>query len=267
MPSPFPGMDPYLENPAFWSDFHARFINYWCEALADRLADHYKARIDERVNLVEVHPQKIRRFEPDVTVTRTPRTPGTAPAAGGVATLEPVVVPLLIEEETRETFIQVLHRRDRTLVAILELLSPPNKEEPDRSVYLARRNTLLHHPVHLVEVDLLLKGQRIPLGDDYPAGQYFALVADATRRSDCDVYAWTMRQPLPPIPIPLLLPDPPVWIDLAAVFATTYERGRYARSIDYNQPPPVSLRGDELTWTLERARSSEPAQARLASEG
>ena len=46
-------MDPYLESPAFWSDFHATFINYWREAIADRLPDHYEARIDERVNLVE----------------------------------------------------------------------------------------------------------------------------------------------------------------------------------------------------------------------
>src|SRR5262245_39599863 len=139
MPSPFPGMDPYLESPAFWPDFHARFINYWCEALSDRLADHYEARIDERVNLVEVQPQKIRRFSPDVAVTQRPGSPGAAPVTSGVATLEPVVVPLLIEEETRQTYIQILHRRDRTLVAILELLSPSNKEEPDRSTYLARR--------------------------------------------------------------------------------------------------------------------------------
>jgi len=249
-------MDPYLETPAFWSDFHATFINYWREAVADHLPDNYEARIDERVNLVEVQPQKIRRFEPDVAITQGPRSPGGAAAASGVATLEPVVVPLLIEEETRETYIQILHRRDRTLVAVLELLSPSNKEEPDRSTYLARRNTLLHHDVHLVELDLLLKGQRIPLGDAYPAGQYFALVADATRRPNCDIYAWTMRQLLPQIPIPLRPPDPAVWIDLAAVFAITYERGRYARSLDYTQPPPLSLRGDELTWTLERARSS-----------
>lgn len=255
MRSPFPGMDPYLENPAFWSDFHATFINYWREAVADRIPDHYEARIDERVNLVEVQPEKIRRFKPDVAVTRGPHSPAPGPAASGVATLEPVVVPLLIEEEARETYIQILHRPDRTLVAILELLSPSNKEEPDRSTYLARRNTLLHRDVHLVELDLLLKGQRIPLADAYPAGNYFALVADAMRRPNCDVYGWTMRQPLPPIPIPLRPPDPAVWIDLAAVFAIAYDRGRYARSIDYTQLPPISLPGDELTWAQECARS------------
>jgi hypothetical protein len=249
-------MDPYLESPAFWSDFHATFINYWREAVANQLPDSYEARIDERVNLVELRPQKIRRFEADVAITQGPRLEGAAAAASGVATLEPVVLPLLLEEETSETYIQILHRSDRTLVAVLELLSPSNKEEPDRSTYLARRNTLLHHDVHLVELDLLLKGQRILLAEPYPSGHYFALVADATRRPNCDVYAWTMRQGLPPIPIPLRPPDPAIWVDLAAVFAITYERGRYARSIDYTQPPPISLRGDDLTWVVERARPS-----------
>ena len=60
MPSPFPGMDPYLEDPAFWSDFHARFITYWSDALSDCLPDNYEARIDEKVRLVDcVHQQKI----------------------------------------------------------------------------------------------------------------------------------------------------------------------------------------------------------------
>jgi hypothetical protein len=232
-------MDPYLENPAIWSDFHATFINYWREAVADRLPDHYDARIDERVNLVEVPSEKIKRFEPDIAVTHRPPSVEAAPTVSGVATQEPVVIPLLIEEETRETYIQILHRRDRTLVAILELLSPSNKEEPDRSTYLARRNALLHHDVHLVELDLLLKGQRVPLAEPYPPGHYFALIANATRRPNCDVYAWTMRHALATIPIPLRSPDPAVWLDLSAVFALTYERGRYARSVDYTQPPPT----------------------------
>jgi len=64
-----------------------------------------------------------------------------------------------------------------------------------------------------------------------------------------------MRQPLPPMPIPLRLLDSTVWIDVAAVFAITQERGRYARSLDYTQPPPISLLGDELAWALEWARS------------
>jgi hypothetical protein len=68
-----------------------------------------------------------------------------------------------------------------------------------------------------------------------------------------------MRQPLPPIPIPLLAPDPDVWIDLGAVFRTTYERGRYARSIDYAGPPPVALDAARLAWVTQQVRAGRSA--------
>src|SRR5581483_2276117 len=102
MSSPFPGMDPYLETPALWSDFHARFITYWSDALSDCLPSNYEARIDEKVRLVEVAPSRQKLIEPDVAVSqREPsRAPSTAPA--GVATLEPVTMALVIEEETHE---------------------------------------------------------------------------------------------------------------------------------------------------------------------
>lgn len=256
MPSPFPGMDPYLETPAFWSDFHATFINYWREALADRLPDNYEARIEERVNLVEIPAEKIRRFEPDVAVSRGNGASASSPSAGGVATLEPVTVPLIIEEETRETYIEILHRPERSLVAVLELLSPSNKEEPGRVVYLAKRSALLRHDIHTVELDLLLKGQRIPLDGAYPAGDYHMLVSRGNRRPDCHVYSWTLRQPLPTLPIPLRPPDADVFIDLAAVFAITYQKGRYARALDYGRPPAVPLREDDRQWAADRARSA-----------
>ncbi len=140
---------------------------------------------------------------------------------------------LVIEEETHERHIEILHRPDRTLVAVLELLSPANKEEPGRTLYLAKRNALAYHPVHLVEVDLLLKGQRLPLDEELPPGDYYAMVSRGNQRPACQVYAWTLQQVLPAIPIPLLPSDPDLWIDLAAVFRTTYERGRYI-SLDYH---------------------------------
>jgi hypothetical protein len=218
VPSPFPGMDPYLETPALWPDFSARFNTYLRDTLFEYFPDNYEARINEKVNFVALSPA--------------------------------------IEEETHERHIEILHRPDRTLVAVLELLSPANKEEPGRTLYLAKRNALALHPVHLVEVDLLLKGQRVPFEQDVPPGDYYAFVSRGDRRPRCGAYHWTMREALPAIPIPLLAPDPDVWIDLGAVFRTTYERGRYARSIDYAGPLPVALDAARLAWVTERARGS-----------
>jgi hypothetical protein len=256
MASPFPGVDPYLESQNFWPDFHARFLNFWCEAVADQLPDNYEARMDERVNLVERPPETIRRVEPDLAIAR--RGPsGTAPAtATGLATLEPVSIPILIVDEKPETYIQILHRPGRTLVAILELLSPANKEEPGYGGYLLKRNAVLHQKVHLVELDLLLSGRRMPLQEDYPLGNYFALVAPGNRRPDCSVYGWNVRRVIPPIHIPLLPPDPPILVDLASVFSVTYDRGRYARSIDYSAPPHPALPAEDRVWAAERARAA-----------
>lgn len=90
------------------------------------------------------------------------------PAGGAVATLEPVTIPLVIEEPARQTYIEILRRPDRHLVAVLELLSPANKTRVSRAEYLAQRNAILRQDVHLLELELLLQGERMPLRDPLP---------------------------------------------------------------------------------------------------
>jgi hypothetical protein len=107
-----------------------------------------------------------------------------------------------------------------------------------------------------VELDLLLSGRRMPLQRDYPPGHYFALVAPSNRRPMCDVYGRTVREPLPTIPIPLLPPDPPIHVDLGAVFSVTYDRGRYLRSLDYTAAPHPALSEEDRVWAAERARAA-----------
>jgi hypothetical protein len=261
MNSPFPGVDPYIESQHFWPDFHASFLLYWRNALRDLLPDHYEARIDEQVSLVETHPRRrAHRLDPDVAVTRG-QQPGAGPAAPaqeGVAVLEPVTIPWALVDEHTERHLEILHRPDRTLVAVLELLSPANKEEPGFSAYRAKRNALVQQPVHLVNVDLLLLGNRLPLSAPLPRGDTYALVSRADRRPDCEVYAWTVRQPLPAIPIPLLAPDPDVRVDLGAVFAATYRRARYDRSLDYTAEPPHALAPADRDWARQQVRAARP---------
>jgi hypothetical protein len=232
-------MDPYLETPALWSDFGESFITYLGGALLDYLPDNYEARINVKVNHVEIAPPRRRLIEADVAVTQR----------------EPVTLSLVIEEETHKRHIEILHRPDRTLVAVLELLSPANEEEPGRTLQLAKRDALAHLPVHVVELDLLLKGQRFPFEEDLPAGDYYAFISRGDRRPRCQAYHWIMREALPAIPIPLLPPHPDVWIDLGAVLRTTYHRGRYDRSIGY-AAPPVSLDAARLAKVKERTQGS-----------
>jgi hypothetical protein len=246
MSAPFPGMDPYLESPVYWQDFHLRFINCWCEAIADKLPANYEARLDERVKLVEIAGDQAIGIRPDLAVLRRGNPATTAPTEPGVAMLEPVTIPLVIEETERESFIKIVQLPQRTLVAVLELLSPSNKEGAGRSDYLAKRNALLLQDVHLLELDLLIAGRRLPLRRPLPPGDYYALLARADRRPDCEVYAWTLGDSLPRIPVPLKPPDRDILVDLATVFATTYERGRYAAALAYDQDPPVAIEPERL---------------------
>jgi hypothetical protein len=241
-------MDPFLEDPAYWSDFHARFINFWCEAVADALPAHYEAGLGERVYLIEHDPEERKLAFPDVAITQTGSAGPVSATAGGVATLEPVTIPLTILEGPRETYVEILHRPDRSLVAVLELLSPANKEQPGRTEYLAKRNALLYQQVHLVELDLLRGGRRPPLAKPLPPGDCYYLVSRADQRPDCQVYAWGLRQPLPVLPVPLRAPDPDLMIPLGSVFTTAYDRGRFQRRIDYRGQRPGHLRPDEIPW-------------------
>jgi hypothetical protein len=249
-------MDPYLEHPAHWPDFHATFINYWREALTVALPGHYTARIGERVYLVEGPPLTRKLTSPDVAVERQPGPPRPAATTSVASPVQsPVTLPLLLLDQPLETYIEILHRLDRSLVAVLEVLSPANKEQPGRGDHLAKRNALLLQNVHLLELDLLLGGQRLPLRAPLPAADYYAFIARADRRPDCEVYCWQMPERLPTLPIPLRAPDPDVMIDLAAVFATVYQRGGYEREIDYGQPPPVTLSEERLKWVAERLQA------------
>src|SRR6202008_2923837 len=123
------------------------------------------------------------------------------------------------------TYIEILYQPDRSLVAVLELLSPANKEYPGRTEYLAKRMAFLNQNVHLVELDLLRGGRRLPMQGPLPPGDSYYFVSRGEQRPDCQVYAWNLRQALPRLPVPLRAPDADIFIELGAVFATAYDRG------------------------------------------
>jgi hypothetical protein len=260
MSSPFPGMDPYLEDPAIWPDFHFRFITYWCERIGDGLPGNYDACINERVTLIEALDEPARSIVPDVSIVRQGASREIAGSTATASLLEPVTLPLIFPEELREPFIEIRSTADRSLVAVLELLSPTNKSGSGRDSYLLKRNAVLYQDVHLIELDLLIGGRRLPLAKPLPAGDYYALVAHSERRPNCDVYAWTVRQPLPKLPIPLRSPDPDLLIDLGEVFLQTYERGRYQRRLRYGDPPAAPLAEADRQWAAQHAGRKPASQ-------
>jgi hypothetical protein len=267
MKSPFPGMDPYLEDPAFWRDFHGRLVYAISEQLLDRLPGSYDAAVDEQVRLVErpATPAEglddsttVKHVLPDVAVVHRPSADaGTRPGRAGAAVLEPVVLPVPVAEEVRERRVEIRHKPDDTLVTVIEVLSPTNKNADGFDEYQAKRRAVIGHRVSLVELDLLVGGRRPERAGPMPAGDYFAVVSRADRPGQRFVYAWPVGNPLPGVPIPLRTPDEDVVLDLAAAFADAYDRGRYRRRLHYDGFPVAPLSSQHRAWAAELA--SRPA--------
>lgn len=252
MPSPFPGMDPFLERQE-WQDFHTTFNTVVRESLAQALGPRYVVRVERRVyieHLAEEEPPR----RADVAVLWTGRGEDPAAAAGRRSLVAPVECLLPMPEEQREVFLVVRDRETLEVVTGLETLSPANKRlgGDGRREYLSKRETTLQNQAHLVELDLLRGGARLPMVDPLPPGDYYAIVSRQPRRPRAEVYAWTVRDPLPSIPIPLERGDPDVPLDLQSVFATVYDRARYDLSLDYRAPLAPEPDAALAAWLAEQ---------------
>lgn len=259
MPSPFPGMDPYLEAFNYWEDFHDSFLPFIRNALRGGIPEAYSVFIQERVTSISVPDRQRTQTVPDVGVTSAP----AYQPRGGVTTLPatefgPAVLEHDLEEFETETYLEITRRADRQLVTVIELLSPSNKTSPDAQVYLAKRAGFLRQYVHLVEMDLLMRGTRLPMRGPLPPADYYAFVSRAEDRPKAQVYAWSVRRPLPVIPIPLMAPDPDFHLDLGSLFRQAYDTGFYARELDYSADPPAFLRPEDRDWAREVIRPAQP---------
>jgi hypothetical protein len=223
MPSPFPGVDPFLEFQGYWKEFHLKSINDIQEWLAERVPNDYEVRIGGRLSLLS---------EPDCDAAH--------------------------DEEVSEPRIEIRRFPNREFITAIEVLSPSNKQPPGDRLYEEKRLELIHQMVHLVELDLLIGGERLPMEDELPEGHYYAFVSRAERRFLSDTYVWTIRDPLPRIPIPLKSPDPDILLDLAAIFEAVYQRARWGRSIDYAAPLKLPLSREDRAWAESLARSALP---------
>ena len=260
MPSPFPGMDPYLEHPQVFPGFHNNFITYFQEALQPRLPEQYYADSGERV-WIEVTERYLR---PDVSVARREEpTESAEDDRGGVAVAaatrtKPVRIRVPYEEH-RETFLEVYTRRDggERLVAAIEVLSLTNKAagQDHRGEYLRKQRELLDREVHLIEIDLLRAGAHttaVPKDlavEEAGPFDYHVCCHRFDEWGVFNVYPILLEEELPEIEVPLLPGDEPVPVDLQAVFARCYDAGPYRRRIRYDEDPPVPpLTPDQTEW-------------------
>ena len=263
MPSPFPGMDPYLEAQE-WEDFHARLNTAISDLLSPRVEPRYVVRIERRVYVESAGDDNPSLFRADAAVLRTIETAGgTAVAAEPISILEPFECELPMPAERREAYLLIRLRETMEVVTVLETLSPSNKRAggDGRREYLEKREAVLQSRAHLVELDLLRGGLRLPTTTPLPKGDYYTIVSRRQRRPRAAVYAWPLRDPLPTIPVPLKQPDPDVPLDLQAAFRTVYDRARYGLSLNYGADLQPPLSDDDTEWARRLTESARKPNA------
>jgi Protein of unknown function (DUF4058) len=98
-----------------------------------------------------------------------------------------------------------------------------------------------------------------------PAGDYDTFVSRGEARPNAEVYAWSVRDVLSRVPVPLLEPDPDVPLDLELACTQTYKSGRYDDVIDYAAPLTVPLAPEDRVWAEGLARSWASSGPRQSS--
>lgn len=256
MPSPFPGMDPYIEQSKVWVDFHNRLADEMSAQLNAQIRPAYFARLTPYTTyeVVEISHTRLRAIRPDVGVMRrdTPTQPGTPEAL-----LEAVPVESAVELDgpLELLSVEIYHTDAEVLVTAIEILSPVNKQPGQQAYtdYLRKRRELLHSTAHLLEIDLLRSGSRPPLTMAVPLAPYYITLSRVERRPFVSVWPIQLKTKLPSLPIPLQAPDPDASLNLSDVVAAVYERGGYDVQIDYSQPvPPPVLSPEEAAWVRKR---------------
>lgn len=255
MGSPFPGMDPYLEG-YLWQEFHDRLANQISMQLMPRLRPRYVALLEKRyvldrpaLSIIDV-PQEGRVVYPDVHVVEAGerRLKERSPVYEGTTITVPAVeLPGLLPEEVPVLSVEIRDVAARRLVTIVEILSPVNKRGVGAQQYLERRWDILQTNTHLLEIDLLRGGQRIPFRQEVPPAHYYVYLSRAGRRPYSEIWPVTLRESLPTVPVPLLPPDEDVPLDLQQALTACYELVGYERLLDYGEAPPV-LSEEDSVW-------------------
>ncbi len=285
MPCPFPGMDPYIERPEIWPDFHDRFVTFLCGALQPALRPRYIALTQDRLYVVEAE----RPIRPDVSVGEKgvryllPERPEGCfaqkvpdsffvrePSGTATALLEAVDAPAVFElwrEEIREPLIHIIEpAAGNRLVTAIEVLSPENKiGGAGRRAYLKKRDEFWEAGANLVEIDLLRAGRStVRLSPEkLETLKPYRYLVGVTRRwpTRQEVYAFPLEHRLPRIAIPLSDDDHDVPLDLQAAFARCWDEGPYPELLHYDAAPPADLNETEITWCQEVLRKADVIKA------
>lgn len=254
MQNPFPGMNPYLEQPELWHQVHNRLIVAIADEITPQIVPKYRVSIEERIYtsvedslLVGIADVAVSRRD----ATRT-ETTLTAPQL-----TEPVKVRVPMPEQVIERFLELRSTQTNAVISVIEVLSPKNKRSKEgREAYQSKRQKILGSATNLVEIDLLRAGEPMPLLDEAGTG-YRILVSQGDHRPEAELYIFGLQNRIPTFPVPLQEEEPKPVVDLQQLLNQVYERARFDLVIDYSQPARLSLSPEEAVWVREILESGD----------
>jgi hypothetical protein len=254
MPTPFPGMDPYLERRGIWEQVHTDLIVSIRRFLTPLLRPRYHVGIEERTYLAVLPPDAQGIGIPDVLITSPQRHTESAPTATTLtthATAQPLVAELPMPEEVTERYLEIRTVPEQQVITVIEIVSPSNKlSREGRMQYESKRLKVLGSLTHLVEIDLLRAGQPFPMK---APGQhdYRILVSRSQHRPRADIYLFGVRDVIPTFPIPLRSGEAEPALPLNNILHELYDQGGYDLIIDYRQPPQQPLSEADAAWAMQ----------------
>ena len=248
--SPFPGMNPYLENPLFWSEIHNLLIAAIFRRLNPQLRPKYRVAIEKRVYQT-IDEDSLLVGVADIAVQGIQKMP--LPELASIAVASPVVeavtVDVTMPETVKETYLEVRDVATQEVVTVIEILSLKNKRLGEgRNAYVKKRLQVLESYTNLVEVDLLRDGKPIQQLQNNIQTDYRILVSRASKRPKADLYAFNLQNPIPSFPLPLREGDTEPLLEIQTLISELYNEGNYDLVIDYAKEPVPAMSVKSLAW-------------------
>lgn len=250
MPSPFPGMNPYLEHPSLWSGIHHRLITAIANDLAPHIRPKYIVAVEERVYQISGE-ESLLIGVPDVSVQRVQKATNTIDSSVAVvaATAQPIEATIPLPEILTEGYLEIRSVETGEVVTTIEILSPKNKlSAVGRIQYETKRQSVFSSSTHFVEIDLLRQGKPMPILSPKVESNYRILVSRSDTRPKAEFYAFNLPDRIPQFPLPLRSEDTEPVVDLQRLVHEIYDQGGYDLRLDYSRQLMPNLSVQDAAW-------------------
>ena len=259
MVSPFPGMNPYLENPTTWVNLHSRLIVAIANQLGPKVRPKYRVVVGESIyKQDDSSDQTVLIGVPDVSVRRSSAA-SSQKSEGNLATAlpEPIAVTIPMPRTVKHHYLEIRSLQSSEVITVIEILSPVNKRSSGRKKYENKRLEILSSQTNLIEIDLLHSGKPMSVMGYELKSHYRILVSNSSDRPQAQLYPFNLQQPIPTFLVPLQQEDEAIAISLRPLLDEIYELSGYDLDIDYSQDPVPKWPSADLQWIDQYLKANQ----------